>query len=297
MPHEKRVQSVLNKTRRRDTWFLDDYTLNLYQACSFNCLYCYIRGSKYGTNLEDSLTVKINATEILERQLALRAKKKQYGFIILSSVTDPYLHIEKRYELTRKALGLIAAYRFPVHIITKSDLVLRDTDLLHDIDKNAVRPAGLNLDRGCIVSFSFSTMDEKVASVFEPGATPPARRLSALQELSNAGFLSGISLMPLLPFISDTTESLNHMFGQAREAGAHYLMPATLSLYGSGRADSKTLVLDAVRKHYPQLLPRYEAYFRDSQEMPRFYREAFYRKMQELSIQYGIPDRIIRTVR
>ncbi|MBL0912018.1 MAG: hypothetical protein IBJ09_06560 [Bacteroidia bacterium] len=169
MPHEKKVRSILNRTKRRDAWSLDDYTLDLYQACSFNCLYCYIRGSKYGVNLESSLTVKSNAIEVLERQLALRAKKGEYGFIVLSSITDPCLHIEKRYELTRKALELISTYRFPVHIITRSDLVLRDTDILDTIDKNAVRPAGLTLDRGCIVSFSFSTMDEEVASFFEPG--------------------------------------------------------------------------------------------------------------------------------
>lgn len=296
MPHEKKVRSILNKTRRRDAWFLDDYTLNLYQACSFNCLYCYIRGSRYGLNLENSLTVKINAIEVLERQLALRAKKGEYGFIVLSSVTDPYLHVEKRYELTRKALELISTYRFPVHIITKSDLVLRDMDILDTIDKNAVRPAGLALDRGCIVSFSFSTMDEEVASLFEPGAPPPLLRLQALEQLSVAGFLTGISLMPLLPFISDTGENLHQMFRQAQKAGARYLMPATLSLYGSGRADSKTLVLEAVRKRYPQLLPRYEAYFKDSGEMPGFYRDAFYRKMQELCAQYGIPDRIVKSV-
>src|SRR5690606_17668411 len=134
MPREIEVKSVLNKTQRRDPWFLDDYTLNLYSSCSFNCLYCYIRGSKYGTNLEESLSVKANAIELLEKQLSGRAKKGEYGIIVLSSATDPYLQIEKRYELTRRALEVIARYKFPVHIITKSDLIERDFDLLHEID-------------------------------------------------------------------------------------------------------------------------------------------------------------------
>ncbi len=97
MPREIEVKTILNKKKNRDTWFLDDYTLNLYSSCSFNCLYCYIRGSKYGLNLEESLSVKTNAIELLDKQLALRAKKGQYGYIVMSSATDPYLQIEKKY--------------------------------------------------------------------------------------------------------------------------------------------------------------------------------------------------------
>ena len=74
MPREIEVKSVLNKKKKRDDWFLDDYTFNPYSSCSFNCLYCYIRGSKYGSNLESSLSVKINAIELLDKQLANRAK-------------------------------------------------------------------------------------------------------------------------------------------------------------------------------------------------------------------------------
>src|SRR5215210_4168748 len=101
MPIEILVKSVLNKTKRRGPWFLDDYTLNPYSACSFNCLYCYIRGSKYGDHLEDKVSIKINALEILEKQLKNRARKEQYGIIVLSSATDPYLQLEKEYQLTR----------------------------------------------------------------------------------------------------------------------------------------------------------------------------------------------------
>ena len=184
MPREIEVKSVLNKTKRRDPWFLDDYTLNLYSSCSFNCLYCYIRGSKYGTNLETSLSVKTNAIELLDRQLYNRAKKGQYGFIVLSSATDPYLKIEEEYELTRQALKVIAKHKFPVHIITKSDLIERDFDILHDIEKNAILPHDLqqSLGRGTIISFSFSTLDDKVARIFERGATSPSLRLKAVQK-------------------------------------------------------------------------------------------------------------------
>jgi len=89
MPHEIQVKSILNKTKRRDPWFLDDYTLNPYSGCSFNCLYCYIRGSKYGIHMEEKLSVKTNALELLEKALTLRSKKGQHGIIVLSSATDP----------------------------------------------------------------------------------------------------------------------------------------------------------------------------------------------------------------
>src|ERR1700741_3707404 len=95
------AKTIINKTRRRDTWFLDDYTINPYSGCSFNCLYCYIRGSKYGVHMEEKLSVKSNAIEVLEKQLKNRAKKEQFGFIVLSSATDPYLQVEKETLLTR----------------------------------------------------------------------------------------------------------------------------------------------------------------------------------------------------
>lgn len=295
MPREIEVKSVLNRTKRRDSWFLDDYTLNLYSSCAFNCLYCYIRGSKYGTNLETSLSVKVNAIQVLERQLALRARKGQQGIIVVASATDPYMGIERDYQLTRSALEVIARHRFPVHIITKSSGLVRDFDLLHHIDRTAILPVDLQgpLGRGVIVSFSFSTLDDAVGNIFEPGAPPPSLRLQALRQTLAEGFLTGVSLMPLLPFISDTTAHLDLLFSTFREVGVNYVLPATLTLFGEGRAASKTLVLNAIRKHYPELEPRYRRYFQQGSDMPRYYREAFDGKMRELCTAYGLRDRIV----
>lgn len=293
MPREIEVKSVLNKTKKRDTWFLDDYTVNLYSSCSFNCLYCYIRGSKYGTNLESSLSIKSNAIEVLDRQLTNRAKKRQYGFIVLSSATDPYLQIEEKYQLTRQALEVILKHRFPLHVLTKSHMITRDFDLLHEIDKQAIIPDDLPIKRGVIISFSFSTIDDRVGKIFEPGATLPSKRLDTFKQVQAEGFLSGISMMPLLPFISDTTESLHKMFSTFKDCGADYVLPATITLFGHEKADSKTLVMNAINKHYPELKERYEKYFNNSHEMPAYYREAFYKKMHELSEQYEMPHLIL----
>src|SRR5258706_220243 len=137
---EIQSKTILNKKKHRDAWFLDEYTINPYSGCSFNCIYCYIRGSKYGIHMEEKLSVKTNAVELLEKELARKARKSEYGIIILSSATDPYLQFEKEFQLTRKLLEVILKFRFPVHIITKSGLVVRDFDLLKQIDEHAILP-------------------------------------------------------------------------------------------------------------------------------------------------------------
>jgi len=289
------VKSILNKTKKRDTWFLDDYTINAYSGCSFNCLYCYIRGSKYGEHMEEKTSIKSNAVELLDKQLAARAKKGQYGFIVMSSATDPYLQFEKEEQITRRILEIILKHRFPVHVITKSDLVTRDFDLLDQINKTAILPKDLEnkMKDKVIVTFSFSTIDDEVAKTFEPGATAPSLRLKTLKETIDAGFLSGVSMMPLLPYITDTTESLEKMFSAFKEAGAKYIMPATITLFGNTNSDSKTLVLRAVKKHYPHLSEKYEKLFAGRHELPEYYNKAFYKKMQEMSAKYKIQLKII----
>lgn len=290
------AKSILNKTKHRDSWFLDEYTINAFSGCSFNCLYCYIRGSKYGEHMEEKTSIKINAVELLDKQLTLRAKKGQYGFIVMSSATDPYLQFEKEQKITRQILEVILKHRFPVHVITKSDLVLRDLDLLEEINKTAFVPVGLRpkLNGGTIVSFSFTTVDDMLGKIFEPGATLPSVRLNTMYAVAEAGLLTGVSMMPLLPYITDTSESLNNMFIAFKANGAKYILPATLTLFGDGPGDSKTLVKRAVKKHFPHLLAKYDKFFEASEGVPPFYYEAFYKKMQEMGEEYGISLRIIK---
>lgn len=295
MLKEIEAKTILNKTKRRDPWFLDDYTLNLYSGCSFNCLFCYIRGSKYGEQMERKMSVKVNAIDLLDKQLALRAKKGQYGIIVLSSATDPYLQAEAELKMTRQALEVILKHKFPVHIITRSDLIVRDLDLLQAIDKQAILPQELetSLARGVIVSFSFSTLDDAIARVFEPGATAPSARLEAMRSVKAAGLLTGVSMMPLLPWISDNTASLNTMLKAFADACVDYVLPATLTLYGTGISDSKTLVLRAVERHYPEFLEKYQAYFNTENSLPRYYQDAFKKRVEELLVQYGLRQAII----
>lgn len=293
--HRIIAKSILNKTKQRDPWFLDDYTLNPYSGCSFNCLYCYIRRSKYGINMAEKLSMKSNAVALLEKQLALRARKKQYGIIVLSSVTDPYLQMEQTELLTRQLLDVILHYRFPVHIITKSNLVTRDFDVLKRIDAEAILPEDLQskLAHKAFVTFSFSTIDDRVARVFEPGAPLPSLRLEALRQAREHGLHSGVSLMPLLPYISDTGASLELLFQTFQTIGASYIFPATLALYGNDPADNRALIMRAIEKHYPNLIQKYQRLFGADGQLPSYYRQAFADKAKSLCSQYGLRDSLL----
>jgi DNA repair photolyase len=289
------VKSLLNKTKRRDPWFLDDYTINPYSGCSFNCTFCYIRGSKYGENMARSMQVKDNAIEVLDRQLALRARKNQHGVIVLASATEPYLQVEPEQQLTRRILERILHYRFPVHVITRSDLVPRDFDILREINKSAIIPAELEgkLPAKAIITFSFSTLDDNIAGMFEPGATPPSKRLECLKKTIEAGFYSGVSLMPLLPYITDSESDLDRFYSTFSQVGVKYIFPAPITLFGDGPAASKTLTLRAIDKYFPRLTESYNKLFASGYQIDHNYYKAFVNRVSMVQAKYNIPDRIL----
>jgi DNA repair photolyase len=245
--------------------------------------------------MDEKLSVKSNALEVLEKQLKNRAKKEQYGFIVLSSATDPYLQIEKETLLTRNILELIAHYKFPVHVITKSDLVIRDLDILKRINKNSILPPDLEgkLTQKALITFSFSTLDSSIGKLFEPGATPPERRLETLKRVIAEGFYSGVSLMPLIPLITDTRDQLEFMFKNFKEAGTKYIFPASITLFGNGPADSQTLMFRVVSKHYPHLSEKFEKLFRYGFQISSSYRKELQAATDELALKHGLPTRIV----
>ena len=289
------VKSILNKHKKRDDWFLDDYSINPYSGCSFNCIYCYIRGSKYGENMAKTLSAKMNAPEVLEKQLKRREKKGEYGIIAVSTSTEPYQEIEEKLKLTRKILEIILKYRFPVHVLTKSTLVLRDLDLLKEIDKNAILPEDLKnkLKRGAIVNFSISTLDENLAKILEPGAPKPRERLEAMRKIKKEGILVSISYIPVLPFLSDSKEKLDEMIKDAKDYGADFVFVGSLTLFGKGPADCKTLYFKFLEKYQPELLPKYETLYKNSFAPSKEYQKELEEKSRRLCEKYGIKNRII----
>lgn len=173
--------------------------------------------------------------------------------------------------------------------------MLRDLDILHDINKQAILSNDLSgkFTCGAFVSFSFSTVDAGIGKIFEPGAPFPEKRLEALQKISHSGLLTGVSMMPLIPYISDTGEHLELMFNTFKAYGARYALPANITLFGDGASDSKQLIFRAIEKYYPQLIEKYQKLFLHSNEVPAYYREAFYKKMKELSEKYQLKNSIV----
>ena len=292
---QKQVKSVLNKHKKRDDWFLDDYSVNPYEGCSCNCLYCYIRGSKYGENMEDGLTVKANALEILEKQLATRAKKGQYGFVAVGSGTDAYMHQEEKIKMTEGMLKLLLKYRFPVFISTKRILIKRDIELLKEIDKAAILPPDLQgkLKRGLILSVSVSTLDERISNMLESGAIPPFQRLQLVKELKQQGFLVGVNAIPLLPYISDTEEEIEKIIATAKEHLADYILIGGLTLFGDGKADSKTLFYKFLKRYDASLLPKYQQLYGSNFYAPFSYQNKLKKKAQSLCKKYSIRNSIL----
>jgi len=247
------AKSVLNKHKRRDSWFLDDYSINPYTGCQYNCVYCYIHGSRYGRGGE--LAVKVNSPNVLEKQLSRAERLGERGFILISSATEAWQPAEERYEVTRRCLEVIKRHRFPVHCLTKSPLILRDLDILEEIDKRAILPGDLrnSVGRGVLITFSLSTLDPEISRIFEPGAPSPLERLKAMRRVKDVGFKAGVAYIPVLPFISDTEEELEKMIGAAKEFGADYVFVGALTLYGFG----KELYYRVLERCFPEHLPKY----------------------------------------
>jgi DNA repair photolyase len=167
-------------------------------------------------------------------------------------MNDPYMPVEKRYQLVRGALGIINEYGFPVHILTKSDLVLRDLDLLLKIS----RPYAA-------VSFTITTVDDQLAAVIEPAAPRPSARLKAMELLAEAGILTGVTMMPILPFLEDDSENIRKIVRQSASHGASYIIPA----FGvTLRPGSREYFFRKLDSHFPGVKEKYIRAYGDSYE-------------------------------
>ena len=245
--------------------------------------------------MQKKLSAKINAPEILERQLRRRARKGEYGIIALSTSTEPYMKIEEKLQLTRKILKVILKYRFPVHILTKSNLVLRDLDLLEEIDNIAILPEDLanKMTHGAIITFSISTLNNDLAKILEPGAPSPQERLETMKECKKKKFLTGIAFIPVLPFLSDSERNLAMMIRTAKEYGADYVFVGALTLFGNKPADNKVLYYKFLKQNYPELVPKYKSLYRIFFTPSKEYQKELEEKSERLCNKYKIKNRII----
>ena len=217
--------------------------MNLYRGCSHGCIYCDSRSKCYQMNHDfEDIEVKENALELLEA--ALRRKRKRC-MIGTGAMTDPYLPLEKKLGYTRKALLLIEKYGFGVALQTKSDLVLRDLDILRQINEKTK----------AVVQMTLTTADEKLCRIIEPNVSTTNERFEALKALRDAGIPTVVWLCPVLPFINDTEENIRAILGMCVEAGVRGVL-----CFGMGltlREGNREYFYRQLDIHFPRLKERY----------------------------------------
>lgn len=202
---------LLSKNKQPSGWFGCHYLFNIYRGCQHKCIYCDSRSLCYQIENFDNLNIKINAPILLEKELKSRRKK---GTIGTGSMSDPYTLSEKKYELTRKCLEIIQRYNYPVHITTKSNLILRDVDLLSEINKIYAS-----------VAMTITCCDDNTAKLVEPFAPSSSDRFKALGILSTLGITTSITMMPILPYIEDSQENIIEIVKKASDCGVKYIVP------------------------------------------------------------------------
>jgi len=270
---EIRAKRLVTRVRGLDTYFGLDYGMNLYRGCQHRCIYCDSRSLCYGIEAFDrDVLVKANAIELLESELRRKRKK---GIIGTGSMNDPYMPLEAEVRLTRRALEVITAYGFGVHVLTKSDLVVRDLALFQRIDRTAQ----------AVVSVTVTTIDDELAKKIEPGAPPSSARLAALKAISDAGIETRISLMPTLPFIEDTWENVSAIVEEGARCGVRAIVP----WFGMSMRDrQREHFYRQLDRLFPGVRPRYETAYGEDYMCPSPNGENLFERFTERCAELGI---------
>lgn len=246
MVKETVAKTLLSSVKQPDTWFGLKYNMNLYRGCQHQCIYCDSRSECYQIENFIDIIVKSNALALLDKELS---RKRIKGTIGTGSMNDPYMPIEREINLTGRALKIIAKHRFPVHILTKSNLVIRDLDTLLEINK--IYSA---------VSFSVTTANDDLGLKLEPGASLVSDRFKAMKVLASNGIMTGVTMMPILPFIEDTIENIIGIIRKAYESGASYIIPA----FGMTLRDhQRNYYYQKLENLFPGIKLKYENYYHE----------------------------------
>ncbi len=238
MVSEIHAKSIISRTEIPGA----DYVINPYVGCIHSCIFCYARFMKRFTGHEEEwgqfLDVKVNGPELIPD----RSSKYQGKHIFLSSVTDPYLPLEREYKLTRRIIKKLIPLKPSLGILTKSNLVLRDLDLIKQFDQAEI-------------GFSFSSLDENLRRLVEPGASSITSRLNALREVHNEGIKTYVFTSPVLPFLTDWKDII-----RTTRNCADYFMFENLNVTGTVWG----CVKGWLQVNYPDLVAEYrKIYFND----------------------------------
>jgi len=277
MVSEIQAKVILSRVKQPDDWFGLDYGMNLYRGCQHQCIYCDSRSECYGIEDFAQILVKANAIDLLRNELS---RKRRKGTIGTGAMNDPYMPVEAEVRQTGRALELIDQFGFQVHIMTKSDLVLRDLELLKSINRSFAA-----------VSFTITTTDDSLAAKLEPGAPAPSARLRAMETLSSHGITTGVVMMPILPFIEDTAENITSIVEQSARHKAQYVVPA---LGMTMRDRQRTWFYDRLDELFPGMRSKYEARYGDRYQCPVPNARRLEKLFQSLCAEKEIPTRFPR---
>lgn len=237
--HKVRVKGILSK----------DNGINIYRGCQHGCIYCDSRSKCYHMEHDfEDIEVKENALELLETALRSKRKKCMIG---TGAMSDPYIPLEKEIGNTRKVLELILKYGFGITLITKSDLILRDLDLLKEINSRTK----------CMVQMTLTTYDETLCKKIEPNVCTSKRRAEVLNILRENGIPTVVWLTPILPFINDTEENLKGILDYSREAGVKGII-----CFGMGltlREGNREYFYTKLDEIFPGLADEYTSIYKD----------------------------------
>jgi len=274
---EQPCKSALNRVRGMPF----NWSLNPYMGCEHRCAFCYVRAfeqradrpsdDRYGR----AIRVKTNVAQVLDLELSRAAWKSEA--VVIGAATDPYQPAEGRYQLTRGCLKVLARHANPAGLITRGPMIVRDIDVMSELSKRA----------SFSVTFSVPTVDDEVWRRTEPGTAHPRQRLQALSRLVAAGIKASVGMAPILPGLSDRPEQLEEVVKAAREAGAVSVWANLLYL----RPGTKEHFLECVAKHWPELLPRYLAEYRQGAYLPAARSEPVQKLVAGLREKHGVGDR------
>ncbi len=264
--HEKEAKTILSTQNG----------MNLYCGCSYGCVLCDVRAT--GGRMKhpaDDIEIRVNAPELLE--VALRRKRSKC-MIMTGSMGDPYQPVEEERGLMRRCLEVIDRYGFGLVIQTRSDLVLRDLDLLKSINRKS----------RCVVQMKFSAADAALSAKLEPGARPPEARAEALGRLRDAGIPAVAWFTPVLPFINDTEDNIRALMTAAVEAGVYGVRgPAKEIQLRQSEKDAFYRTLD---ERFPGMADRYRAVFEDPLELPLPKGDDLSELVHQIAVNYHIED-------
>ena len=274
MCKEITASSALNKLKRKIPYGWD---LNIYRGCSHGCRYCYAiyshgymqKGSEDG--FFSDIYVKKNIVDLLEKEL--KAESWQREVINIGGITDSYQPAEKKHKLMPEILKLMISYKTPAIISTKSDLVLRDYDLIDQLS----RITYIN------IAATITTADEELRKKIEPHSSPSAARFAVLKEFRKTNASIGMHMMPIIPLLADSSENFEKLFSEAADCGVDYLLPGVLYLRGKTRQAFFTFL----EEEFPKEALRYRTLYRRG-GADKEYKNRLYQVVNALRDKYNL---------